>query len=249
MNEAQIFHCPTCGAPLDAPQSAETVRCPYCHNTVIVPESMSDADQGIGAAYAQPVTVFASASTLDLSEIKNLLQQNQKIEAIKRVRKATGLGLKESKDLVEALERGDDAEAFSRIFTALIPSGETAGGILEEMTLAQNGQKMEAVKRYYHELELPPNPQGYYFEDVSVAPDGRIAAIANSEDIVVFNPVYQTLMTIPEAVSSVSGDSELDSDIDIDGLGNLYVLGHFNDSAFIYTPDGRLTNRFASEGE
>lgn len=56
-------------------------------------------------------------------------------------------------------------------------------------------------------------------------------------------------MTIPEAVSSVSGDSELDSDIDIDGLGNLYVLGHFNNSVFKYTPDGRFTNRFASEGE
>ena len=442
MNEAQTFHCPTCGAPLDAPQGAGTVRCPYCNSTVIVPESISDADQGINAAYAQPVNVLASASSLDLSEIKDLIQQNQKIEAIKRVRYATGLGLKEAKDLVDALERGDDAEAISRMLTALlypgnVSPGATAGGMLEVMTLAQNGQEIEAIKRYREltglglkeskdavdamlagqpvvsvstnlegsssqpmvvvngkqatkvagvagtsiscgvialiaiilaatiipiffafvqgggplapfwnqinpasktdielrfgeegigagqfsdprtvaadqdgniyvgdyssgrlqsfspegefrwlanlgednyiqsldidrsgtllvvargllqrfdtangqELEPFPNPQGYDFEDVSVAPDGRIAAIADSEDIVVFSPSYQPLMTIPEAVSSVSGESELDSDIDIDGLGNLYVLGHFNGSVFKYSPEGRFTNRFASEGE
>ncbi|HEY0603160.1 MAG TPA: ribosomal protein L7/L12 [Herpetosiphonaceae bacterium] len=38
-------------------------------------------------------------------EIRQLLTQRQKIEAIKRVRELTGMGLKESKDYVDALER------------------------------------------------------------------------------------------------------------------------------------------------
>ncbi|MDR6834136.1 MULTISPECIES: ribosomal protein L7/L12 [unclassified Sphingopyxis] len=38
-------------------------------------------------------------------EIRALIRQNQKIEAIKRVRERTGLGLAEAKDAVEALEQ------------------------------------------------------------------------------------------------------------------------------------------------
>jgi len=42
---------------------------------------------------------------IDDEGIRELIRQNRKIEAIKRLRDATGLGLKESKDAVEALER------------------------------------------------------------------------------------------------------------------------------------------------
>ena len=44
-----------------------------------------------------------SAQALD--EVVDLLRKNQKIEAIKVLREATGLGLKEAKDAVEILER------------------------------------------------------------------------------------------------------------------------------------------------
>jgi hypothetical protein len=38
---ADIFQCPTCGAPLNAiTGGTPTVECPYCHNAVIVPETM-----------------------------------------------------------------------------------------------------------------------------------------------------------------------------------------------------------------
>jgi ribosomal protein L7/L12 len=40
------------------------------------------------------------------TEVQALLAQGQKIEAIKRVRELTGLGLKEAKDYVEGVERG-----------------------------------------------------------------------------------------------------------------------------------------------
>ena len=38
-------------------------------------------------------------------EVRVLVQQRQKIEAIKLLRQRTGLGLKEAKDRVEAIER------------------------------------------------------------------------------------------------------------------------------------------------
>jgi ribosomal protein L7/L12 len=42
----------------------------------------------------------------DMTEIQQLLQRGQKIEAIKVYRQKTGVGLKEAKDAVEAMERG-----------------------------------------------------------------------------------------------------------------------------------------------
>jgi hypothetical protein len=42
---------------------------------------------------------------IDDEEIRELIRQNRKIDAIKLVRERTGLGLKEAKDAVEALER------------------------------------------------------------------------------------------------------------------------------------------------
>lgn len=42
---------------------------------------------------------------IDADDIRDLIRQNRKIEAIKRVRERTGLGLADAKDAVEALER------------------------------------------------------------------------------------------------------------------------------------------------
>ena len=53
---------------------------------------------------AQP-RADASASMLP-EEVQDALASGNKIEAIKRLREATGLGLKEAKDLVEAHEAG-----------------------------------------------------------------------------------------------------------------------------------------------
>jgi ribosomal protein L7/L12 len=50
-------------------------------------------------------TGFGSDSGLR-SEVAVLLQQKSKLEAIKLYRERTGLGLKEAKDAVEAIEKG-----------------------------------------------------------------------------------------------------------------------------------------------
>ena len=40
----QTFKCPNCGGPLEYEETGElTVRCPFCSNTVIVPEELRPA--------------------------------------------------------------------------------------------------------------------------------------------------------------------------------------------------------------
>lgn len=60
-----------------------------------------------------PITALTSQEKLDAAahdfEVLDALTNGQKINAIKRVRQLTGLGLKEAKDFVDALERGDIA--------------------------------------------------------------------------------------------------------------------------------------------
>jgi ribosomal protein L7/L12 len=68
--------------------------------------------------------VYGSLSSLQIAEIKQLMQSGQKIEAIKRYRQITGTGLKEAKDTVEAMAAGLQpkkmADSGSRIKSKII---------------------------------------------------------------------------------------------------------------------------------
>jgi ribosomal protein L7/L12 len=94
---------------------------------------------------AQPGAPSAQIADTDLVQISALLAQGNKIEAIKRVRELTGLGLKEAKDYVEAMEAGGVPPALPGAGAAR-PEGE--GGLAEVHALAAQGQKIEAIKRY-----------------------------------------------------------------------------------------------------
>jgi len=46
MTKIKSFKCPSCGAPLEYEDSAGlSVRCPFCSNSVIVPEELRRAGQ------------------------------------------------------------------------------------------------------------------------------------------------------------------------------------------------------------
>lgn len=359
------------------------MRCPYCGNTIIPPESLAARRDEVEA---QQVSVVASGATIDFQEYRDLLAQGEKMEAIQRLHKATGLGLKQSQEIIDALERGEDMSALAALLGGILPDQQAAeamqainlggqsispasvkrtvkiagasltcgmlaligfillatvvpivfalvvgGGPLAplwsqvdplspvgiELRFGESGigagqlddpravaadedgniyvadyssgrlqsfdregkfrwlanlgeenyvQALEiardgallvvargALRRFDTAggVELPALALSdeYYFEDVAVAPDGRIATIVDSEDILVLDPAYKPLLQVPQAVSTASGDSELKANIDIDGLGNLYVLGAFNNAVFKFTPDGRFTNRIASQGD
>jgi ribosomal protein L7/L12 len=96
-----------------------------------------DAVEAIQRGQAFPARSLGDRAFDD--ELATLLEQGQKIEAIKRYREVTGVGLKQAKDAVEAIQRGQ-----------VVPSGPQGDRDLEDevVSLLEQGQKIEAIKRY-----------------------------------------------------------------------------------------------------
>lgn len=123
----QTFACPSCHAALEyEPGSrATTVKCAYCGTTVIVPENLRGSDEDPRFAAAAQAEIWA--------ELDALLRNGRKIEAIKRFREVFGVGLKEAKEAVEALERRENVQVGTvsvqtRTYTADTTPGNTGAG-------------------------------------------------------------------------------------------------------------------------
>ncbi len=93
-------------------------------------------------------------------------------------------------------------------------------------------------------------PGGNGFDDLTTAADGGFVAAwySNRDDIVRFSSTGEVTRTIRAAISSTSGDSELNTRVAIDGLGNIYALGTFNNAVFKFGPDGKFLTRFGDGG-
>ncbi len=88
-----------------------------------------------------------------------------------------------------------------------------------------------------------------HIDDLTVAADGSLVAVANGETLLWLSPEGEVLNQLEDAVSTVSGDSELGAKVAVDGLGNVYLLGTFNNAVFVFSPDGKYVNRFGSDGD
>jgi sugar lactone lactonase YvrE len=91
---------------------------------------------------------------------------------------------------------------------------------------------------------------GRGFDDLSMSADGGFVAAwySNRDDVVRFNSAGEVTQTIRAAISSTSGDSELGTKVAIDGLGNIYALGTFNNAVFKFGPNGKFLTRFGDAG-
>jgi sugar lactone lactonase YvrE len=96
-----------------------------------------------------------------------------------------------------------------------------------------------------------PFPEGWGFDDVTATADGGLVAAwyRNRDDIVRFDSSGQVSKVIREAISGQTERSELDTRVAVDGLGNIYALGHFNSAVLKFTPDGKFVNKFGGAGE
>jgi DNA-binding beta-propeller fold protein YncE len=92
---------------------------------------------------------------------------------------------------------------------------------------------------------------GWGFDDLRSTPDGGLVAAwyRNRDDIVRFNSSGQVVQTIRQAISAANGDSELDTKVAVDGVGNIYALGTFHNAVFKFGPDGKFLTRFGDAGE
>lgn len=108
---AETFRCPACSAPLEF-EGKMMQKCAFCQSNVIVPADVmrnSDNFGGVGALDFGDLSNL-TGKALQLAEIQRLIQSGNKIQAIKIFRETFGVGLKEAKDAVEALERGESID-------------------------------------------------------------------------------------------------------------------------------------------
>jgi len=89
----------------------------------------------------------------------------------------------------------------------------------------------------------------YHFDGITVAADGTLYALGGGETVVQMDAKGKTLLTIPDAISTVTEDSELNAKIAVDGEGNVYLLGTFNNAVFKFNPKGKYVNKFGSDGD
>jgi large subunit ribosomal protein L7/L12 len=125
--------CPFC----DHPNSPGTERCEGCGAWVIQGEGpTSDRDR-----IPEGGTPHDLAGHEDDVEgrVRSLLAEGRKIEAIKVYREATGAGLKEAKDAVEAINRGIE-------LSTPVDGGDDVEGQL--LSLLGRGEKIQAIKLY-----------------------------------------------------------------------------------------------------
>ena len=89
------------------------------------------------------------------------------------------------------------------------------------------------------------------FDDVSVGADGGFVTAwhRNRDDIVAFDSNGKSTLRIPAAISTASGDSELNMRVAVDGSGYIYALGTFNEAIFKFGRDGKFVTRFGGEGD
>ena len=117
--------------------------------------SLAEAEEAVDwLAQHEPRSSYTQSDLEQLrAEIQRCLQEGNKIEAIKAYRQATGQGLKESKEAVEAFEQsGDlplpvvlDGEARLRQLSAAFHQAGELAAITE---LVQAGKKEAAVEAY-----------------------------------------------------------------------------------------------------
>ena len=93
--------------------------------------------------------------------------------------------------------------------------------------------------------------EGWGFDDAVATPDGGLlcAWYKNRDDIVRFNARGEVVRTIRAAVSTAADESELNTRVATDGLGNIYALGSFRNGVFKFSPDGKFLNRFGDSGD
>lgn len=92
-----------------------------------------------------------------------------------------------------------------------------------------------------------PESNGHY-DDVVMTLDGGMVAVNRGEDIVSLDASGQVGRIIKASISEQSGDSELNTRVAVDGLGNIYALGTFNEAVFKFGPSGKYITRFGGKG-
>ncbi len=126
-----------------------------------------------------------------VAELQALLAEGRKIEAIKRYREATAVGLAEAKAAVESLERGESPST---------KQSEDSSFETEIVSLLQGGKKIEAIKLYRERTGVGLKEAKDFID--ALAADPRVATTPKSGCL----GVVLLLMAIPVAAIVFAGE-------------------------------------------
>jgi sugar lactone lactonase YvrE len=89
------------------------------------------------------------------------------------------------------------------------------------------------------------------FDDVTVLPDGSVLAMGGliSEDMVHFAADGTVLARIEKPLRKQNDQSEIETHLAVDGLGDIFVIGHSSNVVYHFAPDGKYLNQFGSVGD
>ena len=113
--------------------------------------------------------------------------------------------------------------------------------------IAQRGtlRRFEAqTGKLIDELQNAPD----FVDDVAVFLDGSVITSSSRDLVVVFDAEGKRILDLPKAVEGITGSTELDTRLAVDGRGGFYLLAGFNSTVLQFSPEGKFVNRFGSRG-
>jgi ribosomal protein L7/L12 len=135
--------CPNCGASVESTERA----CSYC-GAALSAAPVSSSAPTVRVSRAE-VEALASSSADPLQAVREQVERGNKIEAIRLYREATGVGLKEAKDAVEAMEGGQAVMASAATVISsgpLLAFGSSAEAMDAIKAELRGGNKIKAIQ-------------------------------------------------------------------------------------------------------
>jgi predicted RNA-binding Zn-ribbon protein involved in translation (DUF1610 family) len=103
----RLLKCPACGGPLDPPAGESSMKCPYCGNAVVIPESLrtptNNQTQAQGSLFNGLNLGAMMGAGAQWTEVVNLAQSGRKAEAIQKYMAFSGQSEWDAQRVVDSL--------------------------------------------------------------------------------------------------------------------------------------------------
>jgi outer membrane protein assembly factor BamB/ribosomal protein L7/L12 len=148
IDQPTSLNCPACGAPLDVDGTSPVVRCNFCGNTSLLPNTHpSQAAGPVGA----------------MADIQRLAAAGNLPAAIERYRQAYGVDEQEARAVVETLQGGRQATASA---PGMRPPEELTRALEDVQRLLKAGDKIGAIKVYREYFDVGLERAKYAVEQI-----------------------------------------------------------------------------------
>lgn len=124
----KTFHCPNCHASLEHNTNEQTVTCPYCNTTVIVPEDLRAKSADRGSSF----DMYSDNSMAVLLEVTKLARSGQIDDAVWLYQEAFDASEMEARRVVAQMQGGQVVQIGTQIDYGGVATtaGRSCGGVI-----------------------------------------------------------------------------------------------------------------------